>query len=246
LPPKKIRAADAKEVGMRNPAEETFCPPESNPYSSATVIAAATVFLSMPDSTTNASLCLHVATLTWGRCVSGAASLLPAMPRLFGSSWRSLRKNIDASHFQSFLRTCLKIARGAAARDFGCGQGGEGVSTRAGASPQRADCVARSARLLWASDLQGLGSQTTEPTPAPGTRPAARRVFEGKAVWLCCSSVGDPPRIFSNARAEALAPRHPVFPSKTSPRGIFRQALRLKTRDGRHFDPGFPHGLVPP
>src|SRR5579859_6628236 len=54
------------------------------------------------------------------------------------------------------LRACLKIAWGAAARDFGCGQGGE-----VGASPQRA--------------------VTTEPTPATGKRPAARRVFEGKA-----------------------------------------------------------------
>jgi len=41
---------------------------------------------------------------------------------------------------------------GDAARDFACGQGGE-----VGASPQRA--------------------VTTEPTPATGKRPAARRVF---------------------------------------------------------------------
>src|SRR5579863_3580974 len=61
---------------------------------------------------------------------------------------------------------------------------------------------------------------TTEPTPATGKRPAARRVFEGKAVWLCCSSVEDPPGIFS-----FVAPCHPAFPSKTSPCGIFRQAL---------------------
>src|SRR5579859_1003174 len=94
------------------------------------------------------------------------------------------------------LRACLKIAQGAAARDFGCGQGGE-----VGASPNRA--------------------VTTEPTPTTGKRPAARRVFEGKAVWLCCSLVGDPPGIFS-----FVAPRHPAFPSKTSPRGIFRQALK--------------------
>jgi hypothetical protein len=50
------------------------------------------------------------------------------------------------------LRACFKIASGAAARDFGWGQGGE-----AGASP------------MWAV--------TAEPTPAPGERPAARRVF---------------------------------------------------------------------
>ena len=48
------------------------------------------------------------------------------------------------------LRACLKITRGAAARDFGFGQGGE-----ASASPQRA--------------------VPTEPTPDKGKRPAAGR-----------------------------------------------------------------------
>ena len=66
-----------------------------------------------------------------------------------------------------FFRACLKIPRGAAAKDFGCGQGGEG-----GASPQRA--------------------VMTEPTPPTAKRPAARRVFEQKAVWLRCSSIEDP------------------------------------------------------
>src|SRR6185295_10055462 len=65
-----------------------------------------------------------------------------------------------------FLRACLKIAWSPAARDFGCGQGGEG-----GASPQRA--------------------VTTEPTLATDKRPAARRVFGEKAAWLRCSSVTD-------------------------------------------------------
>jgi len=62
------------------------------------------------------------------------------------------------------LSACLKIAKGAAAGDFGFGQGGEGASARAPASPERAI--------------------TTEPTPDKGKRPAARRVFAEKAVWL--------------------------------------------------------------
>jgi len=53
---------------------------------------------------------------------------------------------------EAALRACFEITRGAAARDFGCGQGGE-----VGASPQRA--------------------VTTEPTQATDKRPAARRVF---------------------------------------------------------------------
>jgi len=93
------------------------------------------------------------------------------------------------------LRACLKILRCAAARDFGCGQGGE-----VRASPQRA--------------------VRTEPTKATGKRPAARRVFAQKAVWLRCSSVEDPPGIFS-----FVPPRHSAFCAKTAPLIIFRQAL---------------------
>jgi len=95
----------------------------------------------------------------------------------------------------SFLRACPKIARGPAARDFGCGQGGE-----VRASPTRA--------------------VRTEPTQATDKRPAARRVFAPKAAWLRCSSVEDPGRIFS-----FVAPRHPAFGAKTGPRGIFGHAL---------------------
>ena len=94
------------------------------------------------------------------------------------------------------LRACLEIARGAAARDFGFGQGGE-----EGASPQRA--------------------VPTEPTPDKDKRPAGRRVFGRKAVWLRCSSVEDPQGVFS-----FVAPRHPAFSPKTAPLGILRQALR--------------------
>jgi len=94
------------------------------------------------------------------------------------------------------LRACPKIARGPAARDFGCGQGGE-----VRASPTRA--------------------VRTEPTQATDKRPAARRVFAPKAAWLRCSSVEDPGRIFS-----FVAPRHPAFGAKTGPRGIFGHALR--------------------
>jgi len=146
------------------------------------------------------------------------------------------------------LRACLKIARGAAARDFGFGQGGE-----EGASPQ------------WAV--------TTEPTPAKDKRPAARRVFAQQAVWLRCSSVEDPQGVWASQAlrvrfpklggaisrtavsfvappacktygleappacrtyglrlgdygSERLeAPRHPAFCAKTPPLEIFRQAL---------------------
>src|SRR5207245_2392365 len=94
------------------------------------------------------------------------------------------------------LRACLETTRGAAARDFGCGQGGEFR-----ASPQRA--------------------VRNEPTPATDKRPAARRVFGEKAVWLRCSSVEDPPGIFS-----FVAPRHPAFSPKTAPLVVSKQALR--------------------
>src|SRR5713226_7009657 len=87
------------------------------------------------------------------------------------------------------LRACLETTRGAAARDFGCGQGGE-----VEASPQRA--------------------VTTEPTPATDKRPAARRVFAEKAVWLRCSSVEDPPGIFSFVAPSGL------FPENSAPRSF--------------------------
>ena len=57
------------------------------------------------------------------------------------------------------LRACLKIARGAAARDFGWGQGGE-----AGASPQwavMAECVGHGDELGGESPLWGLRKATT-------------------------------------------------------------------------------------
>jgi len=105
--------------------------------------------------------------------------------------------------FAQTLRACPKIARGPAARDFGCGQGGE-----VRASPTRA--------------------VRTEPTQATDKRPAARRVFAPKAAWLRCSSVEDPGRIFS-----FVAPRHPAFGAKTGPRGIFGHALRPLQRYAR-------------
>src|SRR6266404_3994413 len=94
------------------------------------------------------------------------------------------------------LRACLETTRGAAARDFGCGQGGEFR-----ASPQRA--------------------VRNEPTPATDKRPAARRVFAQKAVWLRCSSVEDPPGIFS-----LVAPRQTAFCAKTASLVVFKQALK--------------------
>src|SRR5437899_11957495 len=95
------------------------------------------------------------------------------------------------------VRVCLETTRGAAARGFGCGQGGE-----LRASPQRA--------------------VRNEPTPATDKRPAARRVFAEKADWLRCSSVEDPPGIFS-----FVAPRHPAFSPKTAPLVVSKQALKV-------------------
>src|SRR6266705_6438105 len=53
-----------------------------------------------------------------------------------------------------------------------------------------------------------------EPTPATGERPAARRVFGQKAVWLRCSSVEDPPGIFSFVAPSGL------FPENSAPRSF--------------------------
>src|SRR5438445_9730387 len=85
------------------------------------------------------------------------------------------------------LGACFKISRRPAARDFGRGQGGEFR-----ASPQRA--------------------VRSEPTPATGKRPAARRVFGQKPVLLRCSSVTDRWRVCS-----LVAPRHPAFCPTTGP-----------------------------
>ena len=96
------------------------------------------------------------------------------------------------------LGACLKTTRVAAARDFG--RTGEGASARASASPQRA--------------------VTTEPTQATDKGPAARRVFAEKAVWRRCSSVEDPPGVFS-----FVAPCHTALSPKTAPLVVFKQAL---------------------
>src|SRR6266508_3155073 len=111
---------------------------------------------------------------------------------------RSVSSTMASATFASCekpFRACLKITWGPAARDFGCSQGGE-----VGAAPQRA--------------------VTAELTLAAGKRPAARRVFAEKAVWLRCSSVTAPLRGCS-----LVAPRHPAFSTKTGPHVIFRQAL---------------------
>jgi len=120
-----------------------------------------------------------------------------ALDNLLGNAWKFTRRKpkTPIEFGTTELRACPKIARGPAARDFGCGQGGE-----VRASPTRA--------------------VRTEPTQATDKRPAARRVFAPKAAWLRCSSVEDPGRIFS-----FVAPRHPAFGAKTGPRGIFGHAL---------------------
>ena len=99
-------------------------------------------------------------------------------------------------HQSSRLRARLKIARGPAARDFGGGQGGE-----LGASPP------------WAV--------TTEPTPATGKRPAARRDFAPSAAGLCCSLSRRPMEGILLRRASPGSP----FPENRTPRS-FRTGSR--------------------
>ena len=53
---------------------------------------------------------------------------------------------------------------------------------------------------------------------------AARRVFAQKAGWLRCSSVEDPPGIFS-----FVAPCHPALCAKTAPSLILKQAHKPKS-----------------
>ena len=103
---------------------------------------------------------------------------LPITNRRYG------RLQICATRPRRALRACFKIPWGPAARNFGCGQGGE-----AGASPKRA--------------------VRAEPTQATAKRTAARRVFAEKAAWLRCSSVTDPFWVCS-----LVAPRHLPFPRK--------------------------------
>src|SRR5712691_4198101 len=94
------------------------------------------------------------------------------------------------------LGACLETTRGAAARDFGCGQGGFGRAQR----PQRA--------------------VRNEPTPATDKRPAARRVFGEKAVWLrparecfrSCSVVA--------ARSASFVAPSGLFPENSAPRSF--------------------------
>ena len=115
------------------------------------------------------------------------------------------------------LRACFENRRGSAARDFGRSLGGEAQE-----SPKRA--------------------LSAEPTTAAAKRPAARRVFAPKALWLGCSSVEDPPGIWASqalpfsfpnhgcalARKAVsfVAPRHRAFGAKTEPLLFSKHALR--------------------
>ena len=99
---------------------------------------------------------------------------------------------VRSPNSKSATRSWPMLAR---CRRFIRAQGGE-----VGASPQRA--------------------VTTEPTPATDKRPAARRVFAQKTVWLRCSSVKDPQGVFS-----CVARRHPAFSPKTARLVVFNQAL---------------------
>src|SRR5271166_5039124 len=119
----------------------------------------------------------------------------------------------------NIVRACFENRRGSAARDFGRSLGGE-----AQASPKRA--------------------LSAEPTTAAAKRPAARRVFAPKALWLCRSSVEDPPGIWASqalpfsfpnhgcalARKAVsfVAPRHRAFGAKTEPFLFSKHALSPK------------------
>ena len=94
----------------------------------------------------------------------------------------------------------MEITRGAAARDFGRGQGGE-----VGASPQQA--------------------VTTEPTPATGKRPAARRVFSKRPSGFVApqSKTHQGYSLVPVRKHSRLAIR--PFAGKQHPRVVFKQAL---------------------
>src|SRR5262249_23763052 len=94
--------------------------------------------------------------------------------------------------------TCLRIMKGAAARDFGCGQGG-----KARTSPQRAVMA--------------------EPTLATDKSPAARRVFAEKAVWLAQSKIRKVPAWRDPSSRLAIQP----FPRKQHP-SAFSDRLAAK------------------
>ena len=110
-------------------------------------------------------------------------------PRVYTlTKWHSRR-------FLILLRAYLETTRGAAAMDFGCGQGGEFR-----ASPQRA--------------------VRNESTPATDKRPAARRVFGEKAVWLrpareCFRSCS----VVAVRSASFVAPSG-LFPENSAPRSF--------------------------
>jgi hypothetical protein len=134
--------------------------------------------------------------------------LVAALLRAKGYEVEATKRTRDGGVDIRAFRACLKTTRGAAARDFGRRQDGE-----VGASPHRA--------------------ATTKPTLATDKRSAARRVFGEKAVWRRCSSVKDPPGVFSfveseqrrSARLRGL-PCHTAFSPKTAPLVVFKQALR--------------------
>ena len=99
------------------------------------------------------------------------------------------------------LRACLKTTRGAAAKDFGCGQAGE-----VGASPQRA--------------------VTTGPTRVTGKRPAARRVFSKRPSGFVApqSKIHEGYSLVPVRKHSRLAIR--PFAGKQPPRVDFKRALR--------------------
>ena len=100
------------------------------------------------------------------------------------------------------LRACLETTRGAAARDFGCGQGGLGRAQRPAAG-----CDDRT--------NAGHGQKTRRPEGFRG---------KGRLAWPCSRMVSE---LLRGGRAPRLLRRacHPAFSTKTAPLVVSKQAL---------------------
>jgi hypothetical protein len=110
------------------------------------------------------------------------------------------------------LRACLKNKRGAAARDFGCGQGGEvRASPSVFAALRRDRAVAERRRAAGCKDRvnDGHGQKTRRPEGFRGKGRLASLLLSHRALRLC----------------SFVAPCHPAFSTKTAPLLFFRQAL---------------------
>src|SRR5712692_3488413 len=101
------------------------------------------------------------------------------------------------------LRACLETTRGAAARDFGRGQGGLGRAQRPAAGcKERANA--------------GHGQKTRRPEGFRG---------KGRLASPCSRMLSELLRVAARS-ASFVAPRHPAFSPKTAPLVVSKQALK--------------------